>query len=127
MPKIGKSGSTLGKPISIRLPPDEEAFYRREAAAHRMPLNGYLTKLLVQGVVAENMLEFSERLESLVARIPTELKQEGGGIPDHIALSLFTSEALLTAIVTAQDEQTLYAAQDAAKAKLKKLKEGRNG
>lgn len=122
MPKIGKGGNILGKPISIRLPPDEEAFYRREAAAHRMPLNGYLTKMLVQGVVAENMLEFQDRMAALVATIPTELKAEGGGIPDHIALSLFTSEALLTAIVTAQDEKTLYAAQDAAKTKLKKLR-----
>lgn len=124
MPKLKTPGQVLNKPISIRLPPDEEAFYRQQAAAHRMPLNGYLTKILVQGVAAENMLEFEERMQRLIAGIPVEVRTASGSVPDDLALSVFTCEALLTAIVEAQDQQTLYAAQDAAKARMKKRKGG---
>lgn len=122
MPKQKSQTSALGKPITIRLPPDEEAYYRKQAAAHRMPLNAFITKTLVQGVTAENMLEFEERIERLVGSIPSDLRGLGGGVPDDLALSLFTCEALLTAIVEAQDSQTLYAAQDAAKARMRKRK-----
>lgn len=122
MPKPKSAAPALGKPISIRLPPDEESYYRQQAAAHRMPLNAFITKTLVQGVTAENMLEFEERMTKLLGSIPAEVKGSGGGVPDDLALSLFTCEALLTAIVEAQDSQTLYAAQDAAKARMRKRK-----
>jgi hypothetical protein len=124
MPKLRTGASLLGQPITIRLPADEEAFYRQQAARHRMPLSGFLAKMLVQGVIAENLLDVEERIGRLVASIPAELPTRSAVVSDDLALSLFTCEALLTAIVQAQDYRTLYAAQDAAKAHLKKRQAG---
>lgn len=116
------TGKGLNKPITIRLPPDEEAFYRRRASEHGISLSAFLTKTLVAGVIADNMLEFEERIAALMAKIPASLPSSGERVPDEIALSVFTSEALLTAIVERQDPQILYAAQDAAKAHMRRRK-----
>lgn len=110
--------------ITICLPPDEATFYRARAAAARMPLSGYLTKTLVQGVTAENVLDAEDRLRRLIDTIPTERAAGVRDLPEDLALSLFTCEALLAAIVQAQDHRTLYAAHDAAKAKIRKRKGG---
>ena len=118
------TGKGLNKPITIRLPPDEEAFYRRRASDHGVSLSAFLTKTLVAGVIAENLLDVEDRIGRLIDTIPTERPAGGGDLPEDLALSLFTCEALLTAIVQAQDHRTLYAAHDAAKAKIRKRKGG---
>jgi hypothetical protein len=48
-------------------------------------------------------------------------------VTEEIALSIITSEALLSAIVEAQDPQALYRAQDAARVKLRKVRGVSNG
>ena len=108
--------------ITIRLPPEEEAYYREKASALFMSLSAYLSKVLVQGVIAESMQDFEGKISDLVASIPASIDSQKEAVPDDIALSVFTCEALLTAIVEAQDNQVLYRAQDAARAKLKKRK-----
>jgi hypothetical protein len=117
-----KNGSAPRPVITIRLPAEEEAYYREQAGARRMTLSAYLSKVLVQGVIAESMQDFEGRISDLVASIPASIDSQKEAVPDDIALSIFTCEALLTAIVEAQDNQVLYRAQDAARAKLKKRK-----
>jgi hypothetical protein len=89
-----------------------------------MSVNSYVTRLLVQGVIAENVHEFEERMQTLFAEMRAERGNAGEAIPEDLALSVFTCEALLTAIVGAQDQKTLYAAQDAARSRIKKRREG---
>lgn len=105
--------------VHIRLDTTTAAFYRRKAIEAGVSLSEFLRHTLHEGVIAENIHEVEARLQALIATIPTTVRS----IPDDIALSLLTSEAMLTAIVTAQNIQVLYKAQDAAKAKMAKLKE----
>lgn len=122
MPRIKGKADTLGKPIAIRLPPDEEAYYRKQSAAHRMSLNAYLTKLLVEGAVAEKAAEFGELMDKKISEFAAMRPTTGGGVPDELMLSIITSEALLASIISVQDPQALYQAQEAARAKLRKMK-----
>ncbi len=123
MPRTKSADSRLGKPITIRLPPDEEAYYRKMAAAHRMPLNGYLARTLVQGVAAENLHEFEERMGALIEKIPGTPGGSGGGIPEHLALSLITCEQLLMVMYEQQGQIALVReSQDRARAALNRRK-----
>lgn len=123
MPKQKGSGKGLNKPITIRLPPDEEAFYRRKANEHGISLSAYLTKIMVAGVVAENILDVEERLKEVVASIPSNVsKVEPTSIPENVLMSIYTSEYLLTAIVEARSIQSVYEAQNKAKERIKKEK-----
>lgn len=122
MPKIKNPGAKQNNPISLRLPPEEAAFYRRKASQNGVSLSAYLSKILVAGVVAENVQDVEDRLRSLIDTLPEKLPKTGSGLSDDLSLSLFTCEALLTSIVQTQDLQTLYAAQDVARTKLRKIK-----
>lgn len=127
MPRPKGTGKGLNKPITIRLPPEEEVFYRRKANEHGVSLSAYLSKMLVAGVAAENVQDVEARLRSVIASIPASL--QGGGIqalPENVRLSIYTSEYMLTAIVEARNPQELYAAQDKAKARIAKEKEKAN-
>ena len=124
MPRPKGTGKGRSKPATIRLPDDEDAFYRRKANEAGLSLNGYLTKLLVEGAVAEKVHEFAETMDQKIAALAAVGKTGGAGVPDEILLSIITSEALLAEIVSAQDVQVLYRAQEAARAKMKKLKGG---
>ena len=118
MPRPKGTGKGRAKPATIRLPDDEDAFYRRKANEAGLSLNGYLTKLLVEGAVAEKVHEFAETMDQKIAALAAVGKTGGGGVPDEILLSIITSEALLAQIVSAQDVQVLYRAQEAARAKM---------
>lgn len=104
--------------FNIRLDAITADFYRRKANAAGVSMAEFLRQTLHEGVIAENIHEVEARIQALIATIPASVRS----IPDDIALSLLTSEAMLTAIVTAQNIQVLYKAQDAAKAKMDKLK-----
>lgn len=115
------SGKGLSKPVSIRLPAEEEAFYRSQANKHGMSLSAFLTRTLLMGVVAENVQDVEQRLKAVVASISdTRPASSAAALPEDVLLSIYTSEYLLTAIVEARDVQQLYAAQDKARARLKR-------
>lgn len=122
MPRPKGTGKGRARPATIRLPDDEDAFYRRKANEAGLSLNAYLINLLVQGAVAEKVQDFAERMDEKIAALAAVGKIGDGGVPDEILLSIITSEALLAEIVSAQDVQVLYRAQDAARAKMKKLR-----
>lgn len=125
MPKSKGSGKGLNKPITIRLPPEEEMFYRRKANENGMSLSAYLAKMLVAGVSAENVQDVEIRLRSVIASIPASL--QGGGLqplPENVRMSIYTSEYMLSAIVEARSPSDLYAAQDKAKARITKERGG---
>lgn len=127
MPRPKGTGKGLNKPITIRLPPEEEAFYRRKANEHGVSLSAYLCKMLVAGVAAENVQDVETRLRAVIASIPDSL--QGGGVqslPENVRMSIYTSEYMLTAIVEARSPAELYAAQDKAKARIAKEKEKGN-
>lgn len=107
----------------MRLPAEEEAFYRRKAGQLGVGISAFLTKTLVAGVVAENIQDIEERLRAIIASVP---ERPGGAssVPDHMILSLLTCEALLSSIVESQDIQLLYRAQEAARARMKKIQGG---
>lgn len=127
MPRPKGTGKGLNKPITIRLPPEEEAFYRRKANENGMSLSAYLSKMMVAGVAAESVQDVESRLKAVIASIP-DFVQSGGvqSLPESVRLSIYTSEYMLTAIVEARSPQELYAAQDKAKAKIAKEKEKGN-
>lgn len=90
-----------------------------------MSLSDFLRNMIVQGMIAENALDIEQRMRAMIGEM--QLQASSGGqavLPDSALLSLFTSEALLTAIVEARNVQDLYAAQDRAKARLERLKAG---
>lgn len=114
--------------FNIRLDEDTARFYRSKANEHGIAISEFLRQTLVQGIIAENVHDIEHRL----MRVASEIQSGGQGgfgnsVPDELLLSVFTNEALLQAIVEARDPQQLYEAQDRAKARLKRFKEGSNG
>lgn len=107
-------------PISLRLPQEEEAFYRRKAGQHGVSVSVFLGKLLVAGVIAENVQDIEARLRALIASMGAQPSRDG--MSDDMLLSLLTCEALLSVIVESTDVQLLYRAQEAARDKLQKLR-----
>lgn len=109
--------------VTMRLDKDTALYYRRRAKERGVSLSDFLRNLIVQGMIAENALDIEQRMRVMIGEM--QLQGGSGGradLPDSVLLSLFTSEALLTAIVEARNVQDLYAAQDRAKAKLQRLK-----
>lgn len=124
MPRLAGTGKGRNQAITVRLPPDEFAWYKTQANMHGVPMNAYLSKLLVDGAVAGKVQEFEERMQRLIALIPESVSTGAAAIPDPYLLSLLTCEAILSEIAGSQDTQVLYRAQDAAKQRLAKLKGG---
>ena len=122
MPRAKGTGKGPNQPITVRLPPDEFAWYAAQANMHGISMNAHLSKLLVEGAIAGKVQEFEERMSRLIAQIPESVKSGGASIPDHFLLSMLTCEAILSDIAASQDKQVLYRAQDAAKQRLAKLK-----
>lgn len=125
MPRQPGTGKGETERFNIRLDKDTARFYRTKANEHGVSMSDYLRNTLVQGVIAENVHEIEDRLRALIAQI----KAGGSGsadatMSDEVLLAIFTSEAMLTAIVEARDTQALYDAQDKAKARLKRLRGG---
>jgi len=108
--------------FNIRLDRETGSFYRRKAKESGMTISDILRKTLQEGVVAENIQDIEDRMKALIATIADIGKRSSGGVSEELALSIITSEALLTAIVEAQDTKALYRAQEAARAKLNKMK-----
>lgn len=128
MPRAKGTGKGATERFNIRLDEDTARFYRTKANEHGISISEYLRQTLVQGVIAENVHEIEQRLRRLIDEF--RAGGHGGGpavIPDELLLSMFTSEAMLAAIVEARDVQKLYEAQDKAKAKLSRMKGGTNG
>jgi hypothetical protein len=113
--------------FNIRLDKGTAAFYRRRAKEAGMTVSDLLRKTLHEGVVAENVQDVEDRIKALITSIPSSVTSGAEGVTEEIALSIITSEALLSAIVEAQDPQALYRAQDAARVKLRKLRGVSNG
>lgn len=106
--------------FTVRLDPDTATFYRRKAKEGGVNISEFLRKTLHEGVIAENIQDVEDRLRALVSTAPAAAQARHEGIPDDLALSLVTCEALLTAIVEKQDPQVLYRAQEAAKVRVRK-------
>ncbi len=128
MPRAKGTGKGPTERFNIRLDEDTARFYRTKANEHGISISEFLRQTLVQGVIAENVHEIEQRLRRLIDEIRAS-GQVGGNvaIPDEMLLSIFTSEAMLAAIVEARDVQKLYEAQDKAKARITRMKGGAHG
>ena len=125
MQKNTKSLEEGSKFVGLRLDRDTAAYYSKRAKERGTTLSDFLRNMIVQGMIAENALDIEQRMRAMIAEM--QLQDSGtsrADLPDAAWLSLFTSEALLSAIVEARNVQDLYAAQDRAKAKLERLKKG---
>ena len=60
------------------------AFYRRKANEAGLSLNVYLTKLLVEGAVAEKVHEFAETMVQKIAALAAVGKTGGAGVPGQL-------------------------------------------
>jgi hypothetical protein len=128
MPRQKGTGKGATERFNIRLDPAEASFYRTKANEHGISMSEFLRRTLVQGIIAENVQDIETRMRSVLSEVnPTKETVTQGPIPTHVIQSIFTSEALLTAIVEARDIQQLYQAQDKAKARLEKLKKDLHG
>ncbi len=124
MPRLKGTGRGPSERMNIRLDEETAGFYRSKANEHGISVSEFLRQMLVQGVIAENVQEIEERLRGAVAEIRSaQAPASGAQLPEELLLSLFTSEALLTAIVEARDPRQLYEAQDRAKARLQRYRE----
>lgn len=128
MPRKAGTGKGATGRFNIRLDDDTASFFRTKANEHGLSASEYLRQTLVKGVIAENVAEIEQRLMGLIDGIQKKSApppiSSGAAIPDHVILSIYTCEELLTAIVEARDPSQLYEAQDRAKARLKRDKGG---
>lgn len=122
MPRPRGTGKSESARITLRFEPAELAYYGKRAQAAGVSTSAFIRQRLVEGMVAENAADIEARLVALMHEIQGASGGRATGMSDEMMLSILTSEALLATVVQAQDVQALYAAQDAAKAKLKRLK-----
>lgn len=123
MPRLKGTGRGPSERMNIRLDEETAGFYRSKANEHGITVSEFLRQMLVQGVIAENVHEIEERLRAAVAEIRNSGTAARAALPEELLLAIFTSEALLTAIVEARDPRQLYEAQDRAKARLQRYRE----
>lgn len=126
MPRQRGTGKGESVRITLRFEPEELAYYGKRAQVAGVSTSAFIRQRLVEGMVAENVSSLEARLMALLQQIQAASAAAGGGrggaASDDLLLSVFTSEALLATVVQSQDPQALYRAQEAAKAKLKRLK-----
>ncbi len=86
-----------------------------------MSVSEFLRSMVVQGMIAENAQEIEMRLQAMLTQFETAGGSGGKVALDEKArLSIYTSEALLSAIVQDRDVQRLYDAQNQAQARMKR-------
>lgn len=103
-----------------------DAYYRRRAKESGVTISDFINRLLVQGVIAENVISVEERMRALIAEIQVSAARTGSPgeqMNPDVVLSVLTSELLLTKIVESRNPQDLYDAQKAAKMRMEKFKE----
>lgn len=122
MSSIKKFNKETAERFNIRLDEETAAFLRKKAGESKRTISEYLRQTIIQGVISSNVEEIELRLQQTVGTIQTNLDVQKRELPDEVILSIFTCEALLTAIVEARDVQQLYEAQNKAKSRLDKLK-----
>ena len=111
------------KIITMRLDRDTAAYYGKRAKERGMSVSEFLRSMVVQGMIAENAQEIEMRLQAMLAQFETAGGSGGKVALDEKArLSIYTSEALLSAIVQDRDVQRLYDAQNQAQARMKREK-----
>ncbi|WP_186035706.1 plasmid mobilization protein [Burkholderia gladioli] len=127
MPRLKTPGKGASKPISFKLDPESERFYRRKAQESGLSLSDYIRKQLAQGVITENVSLIEQRLKGLIDLLAGQASAAGGSgnsrtmLPAEIVRATFFSQEVLKAIASNQNKQTYYAAQEAAEAETKKL------
>ncbi len=109
--------------FNIRLEKDTAYFYRKRAHEHGISVSEFLRHTLVQGVIAETVQEIELCLSRKVEEIrAAHQSSHACAIPENVLLAIYTSEALLAAIVESRNPQQLYEAQNRATLKLKRMK-----
>jgi len=74
-------------------------------------------------MLTENIIEAEERIRGMMAEV-VRIREGGAGaeVPDRLALSVYTTEFLLSELVGQRNIQDVYAAQDRAKARASERK-----
>ncbi|WP_186020425.1 plasmid mobilization protein [Burkholderia gladioli] len=127
MPRLKTPGKGASKPISFKLDPESERFYRRKAQESGLSLSDYIRKQLAQGVITENVSLIEQRLKGLIDLLAGQASAAGGSgnsrtmLPAEIVRATFFCQEVLKAIASNQNKQTYYAAQEVAEAETKKL------
>ncbi|PEH80324.1 hypothetical protein [Burkholderia gladioli] len=127
MPRLKTPGKGASKPISFKLDPESERFYRRKAQESGVSLSDYIRKQLAQGVITENVSLIEQRLRGLIDLLAGQASAAGAQgnartmLPPEIVRATFFSQEVLKAIASNQNKQTYYAAQEAAEAETQKL------
>ncbi|MDN7466208.1 plasmid mobilization protein [Burkholderia gladioli] len=127
MPRLKTPGKGASKPISFKLDPESERFYRRKAQESGLSLSDYIRKQLAQGVITENVSLIEQRLKGLIDLLAGQASAAGAQgnarpmLPAELVRAMFFSREVLKAIAAKQNQQIFYDAQDAAEAETKKL------
>ncbi|MGN4069689.1 plasmid mobilization protein [Burkholderia gladioli] len=127
MPRLKTPGKGASKPISFKLDPESERFYRRKAQESGLSLSDYIRKQLAQGVITENVSLIEQRLRGLIDLLAGQASAAGAQgnagtmLPAEIVRATFFSREVLKAIAAKQNQQIFYDAQDVAEAETRKL------
>lgn len=110
--------------FNIRLDEETANFYRLRAQHHRMNISEYLRRLLIHGVITENVHEIETRLRSLITEAGLNHGSSSqGGLTDEERFSLYFCEEVLSKIVEDKSVQRLYEVRDNVKKRLCRMKE----
>lgn len=129
MPRLKTPGKGAPKPISIKLDPDSDRFYRRKAQENGLSLSDYLRKLLLQGVVNENVSIIDQRLKGLISQLngssPTAQSSSAAAaavaLPVDVLRAIFFNREVLKAIVSDRNIQSFHDAQTRAEAETQRI------
>lgn len=135
MPRLKTPGKGAPKPISFKLDPESDRFYRRKAQENGLSLSDYLRKLLLQGVVNENVSIIEQRLKGLISQLSGSSPTAQGspaaaaafGVPVDVVRAIFFNREVLTSIISDRNIQLYHQAQDKAEAAAQRLLGGANG
>lgn len=126
MPRPRGSGKGETARINIRLDQETEAFYKRKANESGVSLSQFLRDTLIQGIVAEGVIEIDARLQRKIDAAMEAADKLIQQRTMHVMLerAVLESHALLEKIVESQDVQALYRAQEIAKKRFQQMRDG---
>ncbi|QKM57673.1 hypothetical protein [Burkholderia glumae] len=132
MPRSSLARKGGSKFVGFKLDEVSDRFYRRKAQEAGLTLSDYIRKLLMQGVVNDNIQSLEQRIQALTAHLhanPVAAAPPGDTVSANteVVTAIFLCREILSATMHDRDPQSLYKAQERARVNAEKVSGARRG
>lgn len=116
------SGNLTSKTIerlTVNVDKELAKYYRKIANNKGVSISGFIRESMMQGVIADNAYDFEKRMEAVLSNMRNMLGSKDFFVISKSGMkSIYVCENILAKIISAQNIQALYEAQDQAKKRI---------